>query len=201
MQKAFDAYPEIVFLDATHKLNNLKLPLFIMLVEDGNGESCVAGLFFCQDEERDTIREMINIFKVNNPNWTKIRTIMADKDMKERDVMLEEIPQAKLLLCKYHTQRTFKREVTTEKMGIDTDSCEFCLEKLSKMVWSRSEEDYERHHKELTTSGWLLKYKFFLFLQIQVSNGRVSAKSGKSGKSQGIYLLFPLKSQGKFRKK
>ena len=75
---------------------------------------------------------------------------MADKDMKERDVLLEEIPQAKLLLCKYHSQRRVKREVTKEKMGIESDSCESCLEKLSKVVWSRSEEDYERHDKELT---------------------------------------------------
>ena len=47
-----------------------------------------------------------------------IRSIMADMDIGKRDELLEEIPQAKLLLCKYHSQGTFKGKVTTEKMGI-----------------------------------------------------------------------------------
>ena len=59
----------MLFLNATHKHNNLKPPLFVMLVEDGNGESCVAGLFVSKGVGRDTIKEMINMFKVNNPKW------------------------------------------------------------------------------------------------------------------------------------
>ena len=55
--------------------------------------------------------------------------------MGEQDVLLEEIPQAKLLLCKHYNQRIFKRKVTTMKMGIDSDSYKFSIETLSKIVW------------------------------------------------------------------
>ena len=41
----FQAYPEVLMVDATYKLNDLRLPLFVLLVIDGNGESEVCGLF------------------------------------------------------------------------------------------------------------------------------------------------------------
>jgi len=44
---------------------------------------------------------------------------MADKDMAERNVLAEKIPNAVLLICLFHTLRTFRREITTDKMGIN----------------------------------------------------------------------------------
>ena len=32
-------YPELVLIDGTYKLNNLRMPLYAMMVVDGNGES------------------------------------------------------------------------------------------------------------------------------------------------------------------
>ena len=37
-------YPELILIDATYKLNNLHMPLHIMLVVDGNGESEIIAL-------------------------------------------------------------------------------------------------------------------------------------------------------------
>lgn len=42
MAHIFDKYPEILFYDATHNLNNKNLPLFIQLCIDGNGNSDIA---------------------------------------------------------------------------------------------------------------------------------------------------------------
>ena len=39
VKKAYAAFPEKVCVDATYKLNELKIPLYIMLVEDGLGLS------------------------------------------------------------------------------------------------------------------------------------------------------------------
>ena len=40
-------YPELILIDAIYKLNNLWMPMYIMLVVDGNGESeiIVAGCY------------------------------------------------------------------------------------------------------------------------------------------------------------
>lgn len=42
MRRMFESFPEILLADATYKLNNLRIPLFVMLVVDGNGESEIA---------------------------------------------------------------------------------------------------------------------------------------------------------------
>ena len=39
MKEAFAAYPELICLDATYKLLELGLPVYLMLCEDSNGQS------------------------------------------------------------------------------------------------------------------------------------------------------------------
>ena len=43
---------------------------------------------------------------------------MANKDMTERNVLAEKLPSAQLLICLFHVLRTFRCEITCEKMGI-----------------------------------------------------------------------------------
>ena len=42
---------------------------------------------------------------------------MADKDMVERDVLTEKLPGASLQICLFHTLRTFRRDITCERLG------------------------------------------------------------------------------------
>ena len=109
MRLIFDAFPEILLINATYKLNNLRLPLYIMLAIDGNGESEIIGLMLLADEQADMLRRMIRLFKKHNLAWEGINCVMADKDMTERNIIKEEIPQAGLLICLFHTMRSFKR--------------------------------------------------------------------------------------------
>ena len=39
MCDTFEAYPELISLDATYKLNDLHMPLYVMMNVDGNGKS------------------------------------------------------------------------------------------------------------------------------------------------------------------
>ena len=43
---------------------------------------------------------------------------MSDKDFGERNILLENIPGVPLLICLFHVSKAFRREVTTEKLGI-----------------------------------------------------------------------------------
>lgn len=42
MAALFESYPEIVVFDATYKLNDRRMPLFLMMIIDGAGETEVA---------------------------------------------------------------------------------------------------------------------------------------------------------------
>ena len=85
---------------------------------------------------------MVGIFKNHNPQWEATRVLMADKDMTERDVLAAEFPSAELLICLFHTFRSFRREVVMDRMGITSGQRNMCLELLQQMAYSTNEENY-----------------------------------------------------------
>ena len=157
----FQCYPEILLVDITYKLNDLRLPLYVMLVVDGNGESEIVGLMLAADERQETIRQMMVYFKDLNPKWNEINCGMADKDMTERQVIKEELPQAGLLICLFHTMRTFRREVPTEKMGISNDERIQALEILQCMAYSKSELSYQVLYEQLLSTRLYTVIQYF----------------------------------------
>ena len=160
MKENFRLYPELLMVEATYKLNDLRMPLFLLLVVDGNGQSEVVALWISADEERETIKQMLQSFKQHNDNHTKVTCVMADnhtkvtcvmadKDLTERAVIASELANAQLLICLFHTMRSLKREISCEKLGITSGQRNLALELMQKLVYSTSEEVYARHYQEL----------------------------------------------------
>lgn len=153
MKSAFKSYPEMLLVDATYKLNDLNMPLYVLIIVDGNGESEVVGLWLTQFEDKETITELVQEFKKQNPNWNLTECIMSDKDMTERSVFSEQFPQANLLICLFHTLRTMRREISSDKLGISRGERSMCLEILQKMVYARNEDEYSVLYDELKLSA------------------------------------------------
>ncbi|KAM9314821.1 uncharacterized protein KZ484_024514 [Pholidichthys leucotaenia] len=148
MRQTHAAYPEIMLIDATYKLNDLRMPLYVLMVIDGNGESHVISLWLVTCEDKQTVSALTDIFIKHN-DTQGIKCIMADKDMVERDVMSEKIPHAKLQICLFHTLRMFRREITTEKMGIKAKQRLTVLEIMQKLVYAKNEEEYQQIYGKL----------------------------------------------------
>ena len=71
-------------LDATYQLNEYRYPVFVMLVEDGFGESEVVCFFFVVDESKDTLLSMLNVFvELNRDGVTNTKVVVSDKDITE----------------------------------------------------------------------------------------------------------------------
>ena len=64
MKDTFQAFPEMILLDATYKLNDLRMPLYVMLVVDGNGESEVVALWFVRNEDHATLSRIMKVYAV-----------------------------------------------------------------------------------------------------------------------------------------
>ena len=160
MEDIFSAYPELVCVDAIYKLLELRFPVYVMLIEDGNGQSEIVAVFLLLEENETSISAMVNSFKTHNNRWESVRVLMADKDMTERDVFASAFPQAKLLICLYHTFRSFRREIVTEKMGITSGQRSMCLEMLQQMAYATPEEGIQKfipafvtvHHRPLSST-------------------------------------------------
>ncbi|XP_022180450.1 uncharacterized protein LOC111040744 [Myzus persicae] len=56
MTESFEAFPEVVFADATYKLLDLRLPVYVLMTEDGNGQSEIAAIGLLVNEEEVTLR-------------------------------------------------------------------------------------------------------------------------------------------------
>ena len=67
--KTFASYPEIIFVDATYNFNELRMPLYLMLVVDGNVQSEFVMVFITAVQTEIAINILVQSFKVNNPQW------------------------------------------------------------------------------------------------------------------------------------
>ena len=85
MKQLYAAFPEVLFVDATHKVNELRMPLYIFLICDGNGQSEIVAAFLVASEQKPVIEQMVRIFKKHNTSWPATKVIMTDKDMNERN--------------------------------------------------------------------------------------------------------------------
>ena len=112
MTKTFAAFPELLFVDATYKLNDLRMPVYIMLVEDGNGKTEIVCIRIVNQEDNQTITKMLESFKKHNDNWEKVECIITDKDMTEGQVLREQHPQAVLQICLFHMLKAMRIEIT-----------------------------------------------------------------------------------------
>ena len=54
-------------------------PLYIVLTEDGNGESEIVAVWLLVNEDESSIKQMVAVFKKYNENWKKTLVIMTDK--------------------------------------------------------------------------------------------------------------------------
>ncbi|KAL1472595.1 hypothetical protein MTO96_039226 [Rhipicephalus appendiculatus] len=135
-----DAYPEFLGIDATYKLLEIRTPVYVMHVEDSNGDTETVCVAILVNESAPTIKWMLDKFKELHPSWTRIKCVMADKDLLERDLLKESFPQSKVLICVFHTLKTFRREIACNKMHISAEERDQALALLQKMVLSRSSE-------------------------------------------------------------
>ena len=55
-------------------------------------------------------------------------------------------------LCNY-VSFMFRREITCDKLGLRPGEQDYVLELLTKIVYSSSEEEYEKHYAEILKSS------------------------------------------------
>ena len=69
MKFVFDLYPEVILVDSTYKLNNLRMLLYLMICIDGNGQGEIVLMFLTTLETEEAITKMVQTFKRINPKW------------------------------------------------------------------------------------------------------------------------------------
>ena len=153
MKEVFKAYPELIFVDITYKLLNLGFPTILILSEDSNGQSEISAVCLLASEDGNSIKWTFDTFKQHNDRWEAIHVVMADKDLKEQDVIKQCLPNAVVLICLFHTSQTFHREVSYEKVGISSGQRIMRLELFQKMAYAATDDEYTGLYTQFQTSG------------------------------------------------
>ena len=73
MKNILDACPEMICVDATYKLLELRFPACIILIEDGNGQSEVVAVFFflLQEATEESLTCVLDVFIKHNDEAAK----------------------------------------------------------------------------------------------------------------------------------
>ena len=108
MQRRYKAYPEMISVDATYELLEMRMPVYLILNEDAMGESEIVAVCFLAEENAEGVGFFIDSFKKHNPNSSAVRVVMADKDIQERDVIKQRFNGAHVLISLFHTMRSLK---------------------------------------------------------------------------------------------
>ena len=145
MKAKFSSFPELLHIDATYKLNNLQMAVFLQLVVDGNGrtKSYLCFLF------GETILGLLDVFKYHNTAWSEIQTVFSDEDFTERAVYKQNYPHSCLQLCLFHVLRSMKRELNVEKMKITLEQKNMSLEIIQKLAYVPNIDEYNEYLEEL----------------------------------------------------
>lgn len=141
MRNAMNAWPEFVAVDGTYKLIDIGCTVFLCLVEDSNGQAEIVSVSLLSVEDSDTYTWVFDMFK-KEMSTDNIKCFMGDKDLVERDVIKKLFPGTPMYLCLFHTLKTFRREISCEKLHISKQERDLSLEYLQKLVYSEDESQY-----------------------------------------------------------
>lgn len=158
MKMNFENFPEILFIDATYKVNELRIPAYIFLVEDSLGQSEVVGVALLVNETKESLAWLIKTFAEKNPSSKdKLRVVMADKDINERN-RIAELLGVPILICLFHALKSFKRELPA--LSLTAPIKEEAKRLFEQMCYAHNELDFEKSEKdfELLQSKELIDY-------------------------------------------
>ncbi|XP_043279783.1 uncharacterized protein [Venturia canescens] len=196
MKQSMAAYFEFVGIDGTFKLLNIRAPVYLMVVEDSEGNTEIVAVCILVNEDAESMTWFLQAFKKIHPSWSKTRCIMADKDLLERRIIKEEFKNANVLICTFHSLRTFNREVSCEKLPITPEQRDAAKGLFQKMLYSATESEYMRYYKEVEKlplaivnyfnknwhpirNEWTLSNDFMQSTFLNTTNNRIESLNAK----------------------
>ncbi|KAE9289619.1 hypothetical protein PF008_g25838 [Phytophthora fragariae] len=85
-KRLFAAFPEVVLVDSTHNSNANRYKLFSFAVHDVFGKGQFVQHALVRTKEKPNLALAVAAFKKHNPEWSKIRVVMSDKALHEKEL-------------------------------------------------------------------------------------------------------------------
>ncbi|KAL3240830.1 hypothetical protein MRX96_047907 [Rhipicephalus microplus] len=150
-QQAFKCFPEVVLLDATYRTNKLRMPPFVMVVQDGSGSSHVVAYAFVASEQQYVVTHLLDTF-------FSTKVVVIDKDFTEVNAAKAAFPGSPAVqLCEFHAKKAF--QTAAAQLGKSPDERNQMLASFSEMLqaptlqkYDEAKAEFERYASSESTS-------------------------------------------------
>jgi len=149
MKKVYNSYPSMLFMDGTYKINNRNMPLYCLMIVDGEGKGHVVGYAVVREETAPVLARVLQIFKDNNPQSAdSLSVVVVDKDYAEISAIDVVFDNAHIVLCKMHVLDAFRRAFKGHNLTAVTRDA--LRDILQAMVHSKTETAYDTAKEQLS---------------------------------------------------
>ena len=154
MKEFYRRYSNMLFVDSTYNLNDVKYPALVLVVQDEDGQSYPVCVIILAYERKSLFDECFGMFVEENKEYAdKTEAIMIDKDLKEDDMLSKHFPKAQILYCVWHVIKTFKKNFAK-------NSSELSL--LTEMIYSVTLEKYNELVSKFKSVASTIGLKYFV---------------------------------------
>ncbi|KAE9326514.1 hypothetical protein PR003_g16234 [Phytophthora rubi] len=142
MKRLFAAFPEVLMVDSTYDTNCNGYKLFSFVVHDCFGKGQYVHHALVERETKDNLRLAVNAFKACNPQFNEVKVVMTDKALHEKDVLAEVFTRGRQLLCQFHVQQWFSKQVTRLVRGSPEEKT-IVEASMAQLIDSTSAKEYD----------------------------------------------------------
>ena len=157
---------DIVLMDATSNLDRYDTKLFHLICPSPAGGLPLGNILTTKDD-KVTIKAALVLFQSILPTdaffgrgpTTGPKIIMTDDSDAERGAIRESWPEVILLLCIFHLLQALWRWLWSADHNILKNDRPECYNLFKRLVYAKSEEDFEEKRELLFKNKYILKYK------------------------------------------
>lgn len=147
MKQAFCSFPEVLILDATYRTNKLRMPLFVLIVQDGSGCSHVVAYAFVCSEQQHVVTRLLEVFVEENPAAVNTKLVVVDKDFTEITAVRKTYPDSPAAqLCQFHVAKAFRSG--DGQLVRSADEQKRLLNSFNEMLHSPTPQKYDEAKAE-----------------------------------------------------
>ena len=138
-------YGDVLIVDGTYGINDLKIPLYTIFGHGPDGKGKVMTHALVTRETTANLKFVLESYKGSTEMVP--HCVVMDKDCSEIVSSKSVFPDAQVLLCAFHTLKTFKK-VTAARVHCPKTK-ERLRELLLLMVSGKTKENFDRSEEEL----------------------------------------------------
>ena len=95
MRATLSKYPSVLYVDTTYKINTRSMPLFSIMLVNGNRNGQVAGFGLVINECSETITKLLQtLVEYNEFCKEEVKTTLIDKDFAEVNAVKNALPNS-----------------------------------------------------------------------------------------------------------